>query len=58
MKHSVRITRPTGDQRLVKCSCGWYSWCLYPYEARGEKEGHLRRVREASEKAVSRLNGA
>lgn len=33
-----------GDQRLIKCSCGWSTWCLYPYEARGEKESHLKRV--------------
>lgn len=44
MKHIVRITRPMGDQRLIKCSCGWSTWCLYPYEARGEKESHLKRV--------------
>lgn len=43
MKHTVRITRPTGDQRLVSCVCGWSTWCLYPYEARGEKEMHLKR---------------
>jgi hypothetical protein len=48
VKHVVRITRPTGDQRLVKCSCGWSSWCLYAYEARGDKALHLARTKETT----------
>lgn len=43
-EHRVTIRRPTGDQRIVSCTCGWRTTALYAYEARGEKASHLARA--------------
>jgi hypothetical protein len=63
--HKVRIVRcvPSygDDQRLVICTCGFQAWCLYAWEARMSKWGHLaehKKTRLASTGRVASEEGS